>query len=309
MQRRANYVRASVVIVVVAAAIFVFGHSTNPFGVGAASATSTTPPSFSAFYLDVGASASLGFQPTGILQNNGRRTSTGYANDLILMESLKGVALTLYQIGCPGETVQSILNTAVADHCYKLPQTQLGRAKEVLRATQGQAGVITVDLGFNNVRTCFTPTLVNGACVSAAIAAVQLDLPKLMSALKRAAGPKVRIIGLEYNDPFLSYYESGPSGPAIASESLAAINRLNAMLHQVYLNAGAFVADVPTYFKTNVTTRITVPNVGSLPQNVAQACLMTWMCYSQPFGPDDHPNDAGYSLIAQAILQQLPKSW
>jgi lysophospholipase L1-like esterase len=300
-------VTASVVIVVIVAGIFVFGRSNNPLG--ATASASTTTPSFSAYYLDIGASASLGFQPTGILQNNGRRTSTGYANDLILMESLKGVALTLYQIGCPGETVQSILSTSVADHCYKLPQTQMGRAKEVLRATQGQAGVVTVDLGFNNVRTCFTPTLVNEACVSTAIAAVQVDMPKVIRALKSAAGPKVHIIGLEYNDPFLSYYESGPRGPAMATESLVDFNRLNAMLHQVYVNAGASVADVPTYFDTNVTTRVTVPNVGVIPQNVEQACLFTWMCYSQPFGPDDHPNDAGYSLIAQAIRAQLPKSW
>jgi lysophospholipase L1-like esterase len=51
----------------------------------------------------------------------------------------------------------------------------------------------------------------------------------------------------------------------------------------------------------------TVPNVGTIPLNVEEACELTWMCYSAPFGPDDHPNDAGYALIAQAIFAALPK--
>ena len=69
------------------------------------------PVKLTAFYLDIGGSESLGFQPTGISGHNGERTNTGYANDLLLREGLKGVALQLQQVGCPGDTVQSMLNT------------------------------------------------------------------------------------------------------------------------------------------------------------------------------------------------------
>jgi lysophospholipase L1-like esterase len=47
--------------------------------------------------------------------------------------------------------------------------------------------------------------------------------------------------------------------------------------------------------------------VGTIPENVEDTCEETWMCYGAPFGPDDHPNDAGYALIAQAIFAALPR--
>lgn len=309
MQRRVGFVSLSVVAVLVAG-IFVIAHSTHPPSAGAsATTTSTIRTSFSAFYLDVGASASLGFQPTGIVGNNGRRTSDGYANDLVLMEGRKGVALSLLQIGCPGETAQSMISAVPINNCYKAPQSQLRRAKEILRSKHNAQGVVTVDLGFNNIRTCFSPSLVNETCVNTAIAQIRTDVPKVMNALKSVAGANVHFIGLEYGDPYLSYFEDGVSGPAIATASLVDFNRLNAVLHQVYSAAGAAVANVPAFFSSNITTRESIPNVGTIPVNVAQVCLLTWMCYSQPFGPDDHPNDAGYALIAQAIQAQLPSAW
>jgi hypothetical protein len=69
------------------------------------------------------------------------------------------------------------------------------------------------------------------------------------------------------------------------------------------------VANVPAQFDTNDNDPTVVPNVGTMPTNVKDACQLTWFCYGAPFGPDDHPNDAGYSLIAQAIELVLPRSW
>jgi lysophospholipase L1-like esterase len=271
--------------------------------------TTTAGPSFSAFYLDVGASASLGFQPTGIVHHNGRRTNTGYANDLLEVENIAGVSLTLDQIGCPAETVQSILNPTVADHCYKLPETQMTQAVKYLQENQGTPGLVTIDLGFNNIRVCLSPVEVNEPCVAAAVAAVQVDMPKVIKDLKAAAGSNVRFVGLEYNDPFLSHFLDGSSGPDDATATLVAMDRLNAALGQAFKSNGVAIANVPAIFETDNTTRVTVPNVGIVPENVEEACMLTWMCYTAPFGPDDHPNDAGYALIAQAIAAELPKSW
>ncbi|HQU26384.1 MAG TPA: hypothetical protein PLS29_05065, partial [Acidimicrobiales bacterium] len=128
-----KYVVRVVVALVVLVGVYLAGRQTS--GADSTTTTSTTttstPASMSAFYLDVGASASLGFQPTGVPHHNGARTNTGYANDLIYREALRGVTLTLDQIGCPGETVESMLSTTVADHCYQLPMTQLRRAEQI----------------------------------------------------------------------------------------------------------------------------------------------------------------------------------
>jgi lysophospholipase L1-like esterase len=299
-----------VVIVTVALVIaaFLVGRSNAPASADARTTTTPTVTTFSAFYLDMGASESLGFQPTGITGHNGRRTDTGYANDLLLGEALKGIALTLDQVGCPGDTVQSILDTSDSDACYRAPQTQLTKAIAYLKGQTGP-GLVTVDLGFNDVRTCLQDNPVNETCLAAGISAIQLDLPKILSQLKAAAGPDVRFVGIEYSDPYLGFYLDGATGPAKATLTLEGMNQVDTLLGQIYTAAGFAVADVPSLFQMDNNTLTTLDNVGTVPVNVQQACTLTWYCYPKPFGPDDHPNEAGYSLIAQAIESVLPASW
>jgi lysophospholipase L1-like esterase len=307
--RRLKFPLIVVVALAVIAGTYVLGRSNGSSPAGAASSATTTPLKLNGYYLDVGASESLGFQPTGIKGHNGERTNVGYANDLIQRVALNGVALSLEQVGCPGDTVQSVLNTTKSDACYQAPTTQLTKAEAYLQAHKSDTVLVTVDLGFNDVRPCMEANPVNETCLSAAIAAVQVDLPKIMSALKSAAGTNVHFVGIEYADPYLGYYMDGPTGPAKATETLVGMNRLDAVLTQVYQNAGVPVANVPAQFDTNDNDPADVPNVGTMPTNVKDACQLTWFCYSAPFGPDDHPNNAGYSLIAQAIEMVLPRSW
>lgn len=275
---------------------------------GAASAEAV-PVKLTAFYLDFGASESLGFQPTGIPGHNGERTNTGYANDLLLREGLKGVALTLQQVGCPGDTVQSVLNTTKADACYQPPKTQLTTSVAFLQAHPTGQGLVTVDIGSNNIRPCLEANPVNQACVAGALAAVQVDLPKILTQLKAAASPQTHFVGLEYTDPFLGYYLDGPGGPARAAATLVAVDRFDSLLGNIYTQHGVVTAAVPTLFDMNVVTPTAVGNVGTLPLNVKEACQLSWFCYGTPFGPDDHPSNAGYSMIAAAIEAVLPKSW
>ncbi len=305
-----KYVVRAVVALVVLAGVYLAGRQSS--GADSTTTTSTTAASastLSAFYLDVGASASLGFQPTGVPHHNGARTNTGYANDLVFREALRGVTLTLDQIGCPGETVESMLSTTTADHCYQLPMTQLRRAEQILQADKGQTGLVTIDLGFNDIRVCLNHIPASSTCVAGALAHVAADLPVIVRDLKSSAGPNVRFVGLLYNDPYLGYFLDGARGPAAATYTLESMDRLNAVMAHVYQAEGVAVANVPALFQTDVTTRVPVDNVGVIPQNVAAACAYTWFCYTTPFGPDDHPNDAGYSLIAQAIADALPARW
>ena len=306
MRQIAKYAPVALIVVATVAAAVFSAHSSGS-SASAASATTTTAPQTTGFYLDMGASSSLGFQPTGILNHNGHRTNTGYANDLLFLESLHGVSLALHQVGCPGDLVQTLLNTKANDHCYSAPQTQLTKSVQFLQANQSETGVVTIDLGFNNVRLCLTPDVPNESCVAAGIAAVNVDLPKILAQLKAAAGPQVHFVGLLYSDPFLAHYFNGTAGPDEATESLDAITQLNTVLLAAYTAAGVASANVPGIVDLDNTSLVTVPNVGTIPTNVEETCELTWMCYSTPFGPDDHPNDAGYSLIAQAIFAALPK--
>jgi len=307
MRQLVRYVPvALIVIATVATAVFSLHTAGTP--ASAASATTTTAPArLTGFYLDLGASSSLGFQPTGIVNHNGHRTDTGYANDLIFLERLQGVSLTLRQMGCPGDLVQTVLNTAANDHCYSAPETQLTNAVQYLKANQSETGVVTIDLGFNNIRLCLWPDVPNAACVAAGIAAVKVDLPKILSQLKAAAGPQVRFVGLLYADPFLAHYFNGADGPSEATASLVDVTQLNAVLLSAYTAAGVPSANVPGISNLDNSSLVTVPNVGTIPENVEDTCEETWMCYGAPFGPDDHPNDAGYALIAQAIFAALPR--
>jgi len=277
--------------------------------VTAPNASAASGATFSAFYLDVGASSSLGFQPTGIVNHNGRRTNTGYANDLLEVENIKGVSLTLTQLGCPGETVETILGPTPINHCYKGSETQMTQSVKFLKAKKNQTGLVTIDLGFNDIRTCLSVTPVNETCVNRAVAAVQRDMPKIVEKLKAAAGPHVRFVGVEFENPFLADYLLGASGPSNAAATTIAMDRMNAALGRAFTNGGVAVANVPAMFQSDNATRVSIPNVGVVPENVYRACQLTWQCYGPPFGPDDHPNDAGYALIAQAIAAVLPKTW
>ncbi|MGC2485490.1 MAG: SGNH/GDSL hydrolase family protein [Acidimicrobiales bacterium] len=311
MARKWKYPLTVIVAVALITTAFYFGRNSAATNGSASAATSLAPKTsntINAFYLDLGASESLGFQPTGIHGHNGARTNTGYANDLVQREALDGVTLTLTQMGCPGDTPQSVLDTSEKDACYEPPQTQLTKAVAFLKAQSGP-GLVTIDLGFNDVRPCMEQDPVNQTCLAAGIAAVGVDLPKVIAQLKAATTSDTHFVGVEYADPYLGYYLRGPSGPALATSTLVGMDQLDEMLGTIYTKAGIPVANVPEVFEINDNTPDTLDNIGTVPTNVEQACQLSWFCYGAPFGPDDHPNDAGYSLIASAIQAALPKNW
>jgi len=271
------------------------------------SLTSASTTGVSGFYLDVGASASLGFQPTGIVHHNGHRTDTGYANDLVAIEKAKGVTLKLRQIGCPGETAESMLGAG--DHCYTLPSRQLPVALKFLHDNTNSVGLVTIDLGFNDVRPCLMTAVVDMTCATQGITNVRNDLPKVLAQLKSAAGPHVHFVGIEYSDPFLAHYLKGGASISAATESLQVMTQLNNTLESIFTAANIPTANVAGQFKSANLSPARIANVGVVPQNVASVCAMTWMCTPPPWGPDDHPNNDGYRAIAQAIATKLPTVW
>jgi lysophospholipase L1-like esterase len=274
-----------------------------PARAGAASSTS-------GFYLDVGGSSSLGYEPTGLLTKDGqlldKPSNNGYANDVVKLEA-SNIALRLTKLGCPGETVATLLGEK--DHCYKLPVTQMLLALKFLNAHQDDTGIVSIDIGYNDVQPCIETADVEVQCVDAAKQLVTTDLPKVIAKLRGAAGPNVHFVGLEYPDPFLARYLMGASERSYATQTLNVITELDQDLTDIYNHAGVAIVDVPAAFSSSDATPTRMSDGDVVPKNVAEICTYTYMCRAYPFGPDDHPNNMGYQLIAKAIVRALPSTW
>jgi lysophospholipase L1-like esterase len=268
-------------------------------GTGVAGAA-TTP---SIFYLDIGGSASVGVQPT-LSNPHGEPTASGYANDLVALEAANGVALELVQTGCPGESTTKMLYGG--DHCYQSPVTQLTTAVSFLQSHHDQTGIVTVDLGFNNVVKCIKMTTGVSACLNQGFATVRQELPQILSTLEAVAGPNVHFVGVGHYDPFLESALHGTSGIAKATKSLDAMSTLNRTLSRIYQSFLIPTANVAKAFKNFDHTPTTMSGVGTVATNVANNCALTWMCNPAPYGPNLHPNDGGYEIIASAIAAKLP---
>jgi lysophospholipase L1-like esterase len=265
-----------------------------------AAGTSTTD---STFLLAIGASVSVGVQPT-LRHAHGQPTHKGYANDLIAMQAARGTTMQLIQTGCPGETTQQVLYGG--DHCYARGHSQLLRAVAFLRAHQNQEGVVTLDLGFNDLRGCFRHQTVDTTCVNARMNLLSIQLPQIITALRAVAGPHVTFVGINHYNPYLAAALGGPTGRALADASVPVINLLNSTLATVYSQNSIPVADVAGRFRTSDKTRVSVDGIGVAGENLAQICALTWMCQEPPYGPNLHPSNQGYQTIADTIAALLP---
>ena len=258
-----------------------------------------------AFYLDLGASVSVGVQPTPT-DPKGHPTIHGYANDLVAMASANGVSLALTELGCPGESVDTFINGG--DRCYTGNDTQLSDALAFLRAHYNQTGLVTIDLGFNTITPCFDGLAFDATCLSQKFATLSPQLSQVVASLKAAAGPNVTFVGVGHYDPFYANALSGASGHAFAAASVDVMRTLNDVLQSVYSSSHVPFARVGEAFSDHVHAVVSLANGVTVSGNVGAACKLTWMCAPAPFGPNIHPTDAGYHVIAMAIASLIPSS-
>jgi len=268
-----------------------------------ASAASASPIQANRFYLAVGASESVGVQPAAH-SSRGGPTSEGYANDLVALEAARGVNLQLTQLGCPGESTSTVVSGA--DHCYHTGDSQLADAVAFLTAHYDQPGLVSIDLGFNDLRSCIHHEFTDLNCANTQIATIRTQLTSIVQTLRAAAGPQVIFVGLNHNNPYLASAINASHDVNFATNSTYAINALNAALHDVYQSFNIPVANVAGFFANSIRAPLRVPRLGLVPTNEARACAWTWMCRSGAGGPNMHPNDTGYLVIADAIAAALP---
>jgi len=244
------------------------------------------------YFVALGDSLAIGIQPAA----NGSYvpTNRGYVDDLYAFYHSRFPALHLVKFGCSGETTSSMI-TGLQSPCSYPAGSQLSEALAFLQSHR--VGLITLDIGANNMFACFFAVPLDPNCVANAASTAANDLAVILGAL-HAASPHTLIVGMNYYDPFLAAWVFGPTGQALATLSLPLVRGFNHALETVYQALQVPVANVAATFRINSPQGVT-------PLNVAVALGWTWMGAPPPRGPDVHPNTLGYAAIAAAFAKVI----
>ena len=272
------------------------------------------------YYLSLGDSLSVGMQPNsaGVTVE----TQRGYADQLFALERRSIANLKLYKLGCGGESSASMLGIGPKSHCQytgdrrigyspRRKGSQIAAAEKFLRAHRGQVAFVTIDIGANDVDSCAPGGVVNGACLTAGIADIKKNVPKISKRLRAAAGRGVTIVGMTLYDPFLALYFN-PSSRGVAQASVGLAKQVNQSITDGHKRNGITrVADVSTAFRTADTTLVSYTGAltnnqpQQVPRGVERICKYTWMCAPKPVGPNIHANAAGYNVLANTLRPLL----
>jgi lysophospholipase L1-like esterase len=247
------------------------------------------------YYLSLGDSYAQGYQPIGgpwsPLGFPGY--NQGYADQLLKLARDRYAQLRLVKLGCGGETTTTMILGTPWCGPNITPGSQLAQAKAFLETHPGEVAFVTLDIGGNDV---IAPD-------GGGVAAIQTNLPVILAELREAAGPGVPIIGMTYYHPFLPDVWFGTHDMGALQGAVDGIHGFNQLLASLYAAAGDPVADVETAFST---ADLGDADGDTVPDDVEQVCAWTWECAPPPLGPDFHPNNAGYTAIAQTFAAVVP---
>ena len=266
----------------------------------AAGSTTAHFPAATSYYLSLGDSLAQGVQPNAA--GVSVETDQGYADQLYAALRLGDPGLQLVKLGCPGETTGTMLSGGI---CNYLQGSQLAAAVSFLQAHPGRVSLVTIDIGANDLNPCVVLSTLSAVeeCVQATLPAVVANLTEIMTQLRAAGGSNVRTIGMTYYVPELAQWLTGPAGQQYAELTEQLAVTFNGLLSNVYQQFGARIADVFTAFHSaDFTDQVTLPNIGTVPLNVAIICRWTWECAPAPRGPNEHANVIGYRVIALTFL-------
>lgn len=245
-----------------------------------------------AYYVALGDSLSQGYQP-GLGD-----TDQGYVDFLYARLKARTPRLRLVKLGCSGETTTTLLQGGRCS--YRNAASQLQAATRFLLAHRGQVRYVTLDIGGNDVNRCAPGGSIDVGCVLAGLGTVGANLPRITTAVRRAAGPRARLLAANYHDPYLAAWLTGPDGQDLARLSVVLTHGLNGLESTIYRASGYRVADVAGAFATDdFAGQEVLPGVGQVPRNVYRICAWTYMCVRS----DIHPNTAGYQVIAQTLAR------
>jgi lysophospholipase L1-like esterase len=261
--------------------------------------------------VSLGDSYASGYQPPAAGRFAGN-TTQGFVYQIPPLAKRRGWKLNVVNFACAGATSSSLLEQKGCRKAALGPgarpyggKTQVQAATQFIKQNRANVGLITVSIGGNDVTSCVSDPTNAVTCVANAIAPLQRNLGSLVTQLRRAAGPKVRIVGITYPDVILGGYLT-PAGQPLATLSVGAFQRLiNPSLQRAYESVGGTFVDVTkaTGAYTPLTDTTSLAPYGTIPVAVAKVCQLTWYCAAQ----DIHARAPGYKLIADLVARTLPK--
>jgi lysophospholipase L1-like esterase len=290
-------VRIALAVAVAAAVAVTACSGPGPSAPSAGSHAGSVPATY---YLALGDSLSQGVQPDAA--GTSVPTGQGYPDQVYAVLHRSQPALRLVKLGCPGETTATMIRGGI---CRYHGGSQLAAAVAFLNAHRGHVVLVTIDIGANDPEDCGTSAGLRAitACLETNLPDAIGNLGTILYRLRTAAGPDVRFVGMSYYLPALAEWRQGTTGQAVAWVSERAAAGYNDLLDRAYTASGVRVANVFGAFETSdFGNQVAVPGVGTVPRNVARICQWTWACASPPRGPNQHANQAGYGVIAQAFL-------
>jgi len=268
---------------------------------GCTSSSSATPPRY---YVSLGDSYAVGYQPSPV-----PGATPGYTAYVATATHLR-----LANFGCAGATSVSILNapgcsgTVAASSAVAYDASPQATAAEAfIRAHKGSIGLVTVSIGGNDVTKCAT-ALSPIACFFSSVGTAETNITALARGLRSAAGPGVPIIGLTYPDVLLGLWVHPARSPdqALARISVTGFQSdLNPALEHAYDGAGARFVDITaaTGAYAPLFELTTLDPYGEIPVAVAQVCKLTWYCTLGSI----HANTEGYTFIGRQIVAEYAK--
>lgn len=243
------------------------------------------------WYLALGDSLAAGYQP-GV----GDDRTGGYVGGVLSALQESAPKARLRNLSCSGATTTSMLGE---DRCTYEQGSQVDAAVAFLAAHKTKVDLVTIDIGANDVTPCARGT-VDVACAIGAVGTVERNLTAILGRLRAATGPQTQIVVLNYYNPFLAAWLTGPAGRQVAALTTQLQAMLNGAVARSAASADADVADVATAFRSANTTPVATA-YGTIPTNVATICAWTWMCSRS----DIHANDAGYAVLADVVARRL----
>lgn len=235
-------------------------------------------------YLALGDSVAAGYQPG---RGDGKRA--GFSGPVAAATGLR-----LTNLACTGETAATMMS---GGRCRYRAGSQLAQARGFL-AAHPRTALVTVSIGANDLRRCVVGTRAQVGCVEDQVRLLGERLPGVLQSL-RAAAPNARLIVLDYYNPYLAAQAGGASRLTSINSTLLQF-RLNTTIGEAARVSGARVARVASAFDSTDVWPREVAGLGRMPTNRARICTWTWMCSRA----DIHPNDAGYRVIARAVLDR-----
>jgi lysophospholipase L1-like esterase len=252
------------------------------------------------YYLSLGDSLAVGVQPDSA--GASLPTDDGYADHLFALLRPRTPKLRLVKLGCSGETSFTLIHGGI---CHYPAGSQLTEAVRFLHAHRRQVSLVTIDIGANDPNSCFlgAPLSKLASCMNSRVRLTVADLRTIMSKLRAAGGRRIRVIGMNYYVPELSGWFHGKGGQELSVLLERLVGGYNSLLSHVYHRYRARVANVfAAFHSSDFTDRVTLPQIGTIPRNVATVCQLTWACSTAPQGPNEHANAIGYAIIALAFL-------